>query len=410
MVFLGEATRVALESLWAYKLRTVLTVLANVVAVASVIAVASLGRGLDLHMRREIAAVGTNVLTVSRVDDLQILTNLEEYLDSLHNPRLTFEDYRALRDANLPGVESCSAMLSELARVEAPGRSVERVRVEGWTADYPLFKDIRIAAGRHFNVFEAHHSRPVAVIGSDIAKRILASERAVGRTIRVNGRSLEVVGVLAEKAGVLGANPNLVVYVPLGRLQKVFGPRRSLSVQMKIADLNTMDGTKERVRRFLRTRRGLKPAERDDFAITSSREKLSFYGKIAGPLLGALISLVSISLVVGGIVIMNTMLVSVRERTREIGLRKAVGARWADIVRQFLAESVVIALVGGCVGTALGFMLANGISVGYDLPFAVESIAVVSGIVVATLVGVFFGIYPAGRAARLDPVEALRHE
>jgi putative ABC transport system permease protein len=413
----AEGVRVALASLGAYKLRTFLTVLGNIVAVTSVIAVVSLIDGADRYVRREVAAEGSNVLTLRAVDELRALTDFDAFLESLHNPEITLGDYRALRAAGIPGVERVAAHDRSVGKAEVEGRSLSDVQVEGWTADYPFFldrgrassTDRALAAGRHFSPFEDEHSRAVCVIGSDVARRVLRSEAPVGRTLRVNGRHLEVVGVLQERPSVLGANQNRVILMPLGRYLKIFGSDR-LALGFLVDDVSRIDQVKEELRVQMRIRHGRRPSQPDDFAVTSSEGIIDLWQSISRAIFTALILLVAISLVVGGVVIMNVMLVSVNERTREVGLRKAIGARRADILGQFLAESIVISMAGGLLGILLGFLLAVVISAVSPLPYAVEPWSILAGLGVTFAVGVFFGLYPANRAASLDPVEALRRE
>ena len=407
---LGEGVHVAFRSLWAYKLRTFLTVLGNIVAVTSVIAVVSLIDGMDLFVRQEIADEGSNVLTLTDLDPFKAATDFQYLLDSLHHPRVTLEDYRALREAELPGVAAMAAFAGTSARVDHAGQGATQVAVRGWTADYPSFQDVELDAGRHFNTFEERSSRPVAVIGSRIAERIVRSPDPLGKTIRVNGRHVEVIGVLAERPSVLGNDPNSVVFLPLGRFLKTFGGRRSISIRMLASDIESMEEAREAVRSRMRVRRGLRPAEEDNFAVTSSEQIVALWDAISKAIFSALIFLVSISLVVGGVVIMNIMLVSVTERTREVGTRKALGARRADILWQFLVESVTLSLVGGVLGIVFGFGLASIVSWQTPLPYAVQPWSIVAGLAVTFAVGVFFGLYPANRAARLDPVEALGYE
>jgi putative ABC transport system permease protein len=409
-VRLREGVRVALSSLWAYKLRTFLTVLGNVVAVTSVIAVVSLIDGMDAFVREEIADEGSNVLTLRQYDDLQVLTDMDAFLEALHNPRVTLRDYHALRDAGLDTVTRLAAYDISGARVEAPGRAASGVTVQGWTADYPSFLDRELESGRHFNLFEDRNSRPVAVIGTEIADRILRTRDAVGKTIRVNGRHVDVIGVFAEESSALGRDPNRLVVIPLGHYLKIFGGDRSLGVRLLVDGIHSLDESREEIRWVMRIRHGLRPAQSDDFAVTSSDRIVSLWKAVSRMIFTALLLLVSISLVVGGVVIMNIMLVSVTERTREVGTRKALGARRSDILFQFLVESVTISLAGGFIGIALGFGLASLVSVLSPLPYAIEPWSIVAGLLVTFAVGIFFGIYPANRAARLDPVEALRRE
>jgi putative ABC transport system permease protein len=409
-VHLGEGIRVALRSLWSYKLRTFLTVLGNIVAVTSVIAVVSLIDGMDLFVRQEIAEEGSNVLTLRRVDELQALTDFDAFLDSLHNPEIDLDDYRALREADLATVDRFAAHDQDAGRVEHEGRAVKDVSIEGWTSDYPSFRDGGLAAGRHFNIFEERNSRPVAVIGSGVAEKIFRTDSAVGRTILVNGRHLEVIGVLEKQAGFLGHDPNVVVLTPLERFLKIFGSRRSLTLRLRVMEISSIDEARDEVRMHMRIRHGLRATEKDDFAVTSSERIVALWKSISQMIFSALVCLVSISLVVGGVVIMNIMLVSVTERTREIGMRKAIGARRADILWQFLLESVTLSMAGGVLGILLGFGVANLVSIVSPLPYAVEPWSILVALLVTFGVGLFFGIYPANRAARLDPVEALRSE
>lgn len=415
---LGEGIRVALESLWAYKLRSFLTVLGNIVAVMSVTAVVSLIGGADRYVRREIADEGSNVVTLQQRDDLAVLTNLDSFLDSLHNPDITVDDYRALREERLPGVARVAATDIGSARVEMNGRSLPDVTIQGWTADYPFFlekgddssPDRGLAAGRHFSPFEDEHSREVCVVGSEVAGRLGRGGEVIGHTLRVGGRHLEIVGVLRERPKGLGSDPNRVILQPLGRHLKMFGGRRSLDVRIQADDVAGVTRVQQDVESWMRVRHRLRPGERNDFAVTSSEGILNLWQSLSRAIFSALILLVAISLVVGGIVIMNVMLVSVAQRTREVGLRKALGARRADILGQFLAESVVLSLAGGVLGTLLGFVAALVVAATTPLPYAFAAWAVAAGLAVTFAVGIFFGLYPANRAASLDPVEALRRE
>jgi len=405
-----EALRIALASLSAYKLRTFLTVLGNVVAVSSVIAVVSLLDGMDLYVRREIAEEGSNVATLRNVDELKVLTNFEEFLDSLHNPEITVEDYRSLRESELQTIERIAANRDGQARVDHRGHAIQSVFVQGWTADYPHFQELKLSAGRHFNPFEDRHSRAVAVVGSDVAETLFRGDSPIGRQVRVNGTHVEIIGVLSEQSGGLGGNPNLVVLLPLGQFFKIFGSRGSLTIRLRANEISNLDAAKEEVRRVMRIRHRLRPTEKDDFAVTTADRVVDLWRSISRAIFTALTFLVSISLVVGGVVIMNIMLVSVTERIREIGTRKALGAKPRDILSQFLVESVALSMTGGVLGILLGFAAASAISFFSPLPYAIKPWSIAAGLLVTFVVGIFFGIYPANRAARLDPVTALRHE
>jgi putative ABC transport system permease protein len=404
-----EGVRVAARSLWAYKLRTSLTILGNVVAVTSVIAVVSLIDGMDRFVRTEIAEEGSNVLTLRRVDLLKSQTDFQYLLDSRVHPDVTLSDYRYLREHPLESVERVAAFDHTEAVVDHEGRGAQNVTLYGWTADYPLFHDFSLEAGRHFSFFEERSSGSVAVLGADIAEKILGAGNPIGKTLRINGRHVEVIGVLAKQKSVLGRDPNRVVIVPLLRYFKIVGAR-SIGVRFRVAELGSLEASQQEIRQVMRIRRGLKPSEEDNFAVTSSEQIVALWEAVSRAIFTALILLVSISLVVGGVVIMNIMLVSVTERIREVGTRKALGARRSDILWQFLVESITISIAGGAVGILLGFGAASMISLLTPLPYAVEPWSIAAGLFVTLLVGLFFGIYPANRAAGLDPVEALRYE
>ncbi|NNE42753.1 MAG: ABC transporter permease [Gemmatimonadetes bacterium] len=407
---LGEGIRVAFQSLWAYKLRTFLTVLGNIVAVGSVITVVSLIDGMDLFVRQEIADEGSNVLTLTRLDPFEALTNFELFLESLHNPDITLEDYRSLRDERPSTVAEIAAYSARGGRVERGGRAMSDIPIQGWTADYPAFRDAELTSGRHFNHFEERNSRPVAVVGSEIVEQLLRGQDPLGETVRVNGRHLEIIGVLKEEKGLLGNNPNRVVVTPLGNYLKIFGGGESLDIRLNVAEIAALDEARDEIRLHMRIRHRLKPAEDDDFAVTSSERIVTLWKSISQAIFSALVALVSISLVIGGVVIMNIMLVSVTERTKEVGTRKALGARRVDILWQFLVESVTLSMTGGLIGILLGFGLASLVSIVSPLPYAIEPWSIIAGLFVTFAVGIFFGIYPANRAAKLDPVEALRRE
>jgi putative ABC transport system permease protein len=307
-------------------------------------------------------------------------------------------------------VDRVAATASSAARVEGDGRTLREVPVEGWTSDYPIFREDELSEGRHFNHFEERNSRPVAVVGSDVAGKILRGRNPLGETIRVNGRHLEIIGVLAEQEGLLGNNPNLVVVMPLGRFLKIFGGQRSVALRLNVEEIANLEEARNEAALHMRIRHRLRPSDADDFAVTSSERIVTLWKSISQAIFSALVALVSISLVIGGVVIMNIMLVSVTERTKEVGTRKALGARRVDILWQFLVESVALSMTGGIIGILLGFGVASLVSLLSPLPYAIEPWSIVAGLLVTFAVGIFFGLYPANRAAKLDPVEALRRE
>jgi putative ABC transport system permease protein len=405
-----EGIWIALGALRANKLRTFLTLLGNIVGVTSVIAVVSIVDGMNKYVREELAQEGSNVLSLKRIDEFQILTSLEKFLESLHNPRLTMADVEFLRDGYVPSAEFIGGTTSTTGKVQFGRKYVDDVTISGRTADYHLISDYELAEGRHFTDLENQKSRPVAIIGSDLAEKLFDRKSPVGKRIKLSGKHITVLGVAKEKPGVLGGNPNIFALMPIGTFHKIFGSRRSITIPIKTASLEEVRQAIDETTLAMRIRHKLKPAEKDDFVITTSDRILDLWDTISRSIFNALIFIASIALVVAGVVIMNMMLVSVTERTREVGVRKALGARRADIIWQFLVEAVTLSTVGGVIGIGIGFTLASLVSVITPLPYAIEPWSVVAGFVVTVAVGVFFGLYPAYKAARLDPVEALRYE
>lgn len=405
-----EAVRIALASLRENKLRTFLTLLGNIVGTMSVIAVVSLIDGIDRYARQEIAEEGSNVFAVERVNAFDFITDQEAFLEAYrHNPRLTLDDVEHL-ESRVPHATHVVGRLWGSARVQFGERSLNGVDVVGYSADYDAVEKYTIGSGRHFTRLEVTHSKPVAVIGSIVAENLFPARDPLGRTIQVAGRHLTIVGVVREKGTLLGNPRDKFVLMPISTFRKVFGPQRSVSIAVKVADIGDMAPAIDEARAAMRVRHRLRPAEKDDFGIITSQLIVDLWKKISRAVFQALLFIVSISLVVGGIVLMNVMLVSVTERTREIGIRKAIGASRANILLQFLFESITLSVTGGLLGILLGFWIAAGIAALSPLPYAVKAWAVAAGLATTFVIGIVFGTYPAGKAAALDPVEALRHE
>jgi putative ABC transport system permease protein len=360
-------------------------------------------------VREEIADEGSNVVTLMQRNELEALSNFQKYLDSLRNPRLTIDDYRQVEE-RLGGRHEVAARVGATATVSAVGKRMEGVAVQGWTANVGEVRNLDLAFGRLFTRLEVDGSRPVCVLGADLVGKLFGDRSAAGEMIKIGDRHLRVVGGIDERKSLPGASPNRVVLIPISVYRKIYGPRRSIAIPIRVAAVEETEAVVEEVTEVMRVRHRLRPDQPDDFAILTSATLIGIWESISRSIFSALIFLVSISLVVGGIVIMNTMLVAVTERTREIGIRKAIGARRRDITWQFLIEAVTLSVVGGLVGILLGFLLAALIARFSPLPYAVEIWSIVAGVVVTAAVGIFFGLYPARRAAHLEPVEALRYE
>lgn len=405
-----EGVRIALASLRGHKLRTFLTLLGNIVGTMSVIAVVSLIYGADRYVSEVVLDEGTDVFTITRVDGLQFLTDFDAFLESLTNPELTLDD-RAYLLERMTEARTVGARISRPAVVRAGGRSYRGVTVRGVTEDYPLLEDVPLAAGRQLTPVDVAASRQSVVLGWDVARDLFPRHAdPVGREVKIGGRHFTVVGLIEDRGTVLGENRNEVALIPVTAWQKLYGTGESLDLRVAAADLARLEQAKDEATFLMRVRHRVRPLERNDFAIRTSDQLLDIWGGISGAIYGALVPLVGISLVVGGIVLMNVMLVSVTERTREVGVRKALGARRVSIMWQFLVEAITLSLVGGVIGILIGLVLAWAISLVSPLPFAVAGWSLALGLGTTFLIGAVFGTWPAWKAAGFDPVEALRHE
>jgi putative ABC transport system permease protein len=404
-----EGVLVALEALWAEKLRTLLTLLGNIVGVMSVIAVVSIIDGLNSYVRTTIAEEGSGVFQVQQFNRTDILTDFDKFLESRHNPKITLADLKMLRQ-RVTTAEFMDANLASSAEIRHGRNYIRSVDIQGRSENYPLLGNYELKDGRHFSAQEVTRSAQVAVIGFDIADRLFPQGDPVGRDLKIAGVNHRIIGVLEKRAGVLGDEANLLAVIPVTSFQRIYGARRSLNISIKASDVDNITDCVDQTRLVMRTLRHLRPGRDDNFGIVTSDNLIQLWGDISQGIFAALIGIVSISLVVGGIVIMNIMLVSVTERTREIGIRKAMGATRLNVLWQFLVESITLSSAGGIIGIVIGFCIAAAIAYFTPLPYAIKLWSIGAGMGVTFAVGVFFGIYPAMQAARLDPIEALRYE
>ncbi len=404
-----DSMRIALDAIWAAKLRSFMTVLGNIVAVTSIIAVVSLIQGLN-------ASVKQAILNQAGADSFSIqqypVTRSDEESEKVRsNPRISLQDVRAIRRYDTDVIEAVMADSAAGGQITFRDRSIANTRVRGVTSDFGSFSSFDAERGRLMSQTEVDTSRPVALLGWQTADRLFGSDiDPIDKTIQIEGTHFRVVGVSAKRGSLLGQSQDEFAIVPLGQFQMLFGSRRQLSVTVKPRDLSLISRAMDAATVALRSARRLKPRQGDNFGIFTSDTILDIYHSATNGIFAVLLGVVALSLVVGGIVIMNIMLMVVTERTREIGLRKALGARRADIRTQMLTESVVLSIFGGVIGTALGTIVAVAISRFTPIPAAVEGWSVALGIGITALVGLFFGLYPAMRAASLDPIEALRYE
>jgi putative ABC transport system permease protein len=403
-----ESAKIALAAIWAAKLRSFMTVLGNIVAVTSIIAVVSLIQGLN-------ASVKQAILNQAGADSFNIqqfpVTRSDEDFERVRsNPRLTLLDARAIRRYSSL-VTAVMADSTSQGRITFRDKSIDQTRVQGVTGEYVEFSSFDAERGRLMSGPEVDTARPVAVIGWQTADRLFGTTvDPLEKIIQIEGVHFRVVGVSAKKGVVLGQTQDEFAVVPLGQFRMLFGARRQLSLTVKPTDTSVIRQTMDEATIALRIARHLKPKQPDNFGIFTADTILDIYQSATSGIFAVLVGVVGLSLVVGGIVIMNIMLMVVTERTREIGLRKALGARRSDIMAQMLTESVVLSMFGGVVGTVLGASIALTVSSFTPIPASVEPWSVALGIIITALVGLFFGLYPAMRAAQLDPIEALRRE
>jgi putative ABC transport system permease protein len=403
-----ESASIALDAIWSAKLRSFMTVLGNIVAVTSIIAVVSLIQGLN-------ASVKQAILNQAGADSFNIqqfpITRSDEEFDKVRsNPRITAADARAIKRYS----ELATAVMMDStgnARITYRDKSIDSTRINGVTSEYINFSSFDAERGRMMSPTEVEREQPVAIIGWRTADRLFGeSVDPIDKIIQIDGVHFRIVGVSAKRGSLLGQSQDEFAVIPLGQFQMLFGSRRPLSLTVKPRDVALMSTAIDEATVALRISRRLKPKQNDNFGIFTSDTILDIYHSATNGIFAVLVGVVGLSLVVGGIVIMNIMLMVVTERTREIGLRKALGARRSDITTQILTESVILSMFGGVLGTGLGAVIATTIAAFTPIPASIEWWSVVLGIGITVLVGLFFGLYPAIRAARLDPIEALRRE
>ena len=406
MYQLVESIKIALAAIWANKLRSFLTVLGNIVAVTSIIAVVSLVQGIDDYVSDAIVSdLGVGTFTIDRFG---MITSMEEFEKVAGNPDITERDGAAVRGADL--VSTVMSQAGSSGDIRYKDRLLESISISGVSRDYAEFGGYKVEKGRMVTPAEIDRKRPVVLIGWDVADKLFPDEDPIDKTITVGGSHMRVVGVNEKKGSMFGTSQDQFAVIPLGISQKLFGARQRIELTAKPADPRNTEKAMDAATVAMRIERRLKPSQKNNFGIVTSDTFLDMFHQITKGIFGVLIGVVALSLVVGGIVIMNIMLMVVSERTSEIGLRKALGAKRKDIVWQFLVESIALSTLGGVVGTAFGFTAAWVVTKFTPMPAAVHVYSVIMGIGMTAVVGLFFGLYPSIKAARLDPIEALRRE
>ncbi len=402
-----ESVWIALQAIWANKLRSFMTVLGNIVAVTSIVTVVSLIQGMNAYVTSAIVSdVGADSFTIQQFG---VVTSDEEFDKIRNNPRIRPDEADAIRRYS-PVVSAVMVQAQRRGQVSYKDLVLDSVQVQGVTGEYVEFANFDAERGRMMNPVEVERSRPVTILGFQTAERLFGQADPLDIVIKIEGVHFRVVGVSSKKGSFLGNSLDEIAVIPLDLFQKLYGARAQLSIVVKPKDPSLVQAAMDDATVALRVDRRLKPKERDNFGIFTADTLLGLYRQATTGIFAVLIGVVALSLVVGGIVIMNIMLMVVSERTREIGLRKALGARRKDIMSQVLTESVTLSTFGGVVGIVLGFVVAQTISTFTPLPARLELWSVAVGIGITAAVGLFFGAYPASRAARLDPIEALRRE
>jgi len=404
----------ALGEIRANKLRSFFTLLGIIVSVTFLVAVVAIIQGMNAYVSENLAGalIGQNSFQVRR-SPIQIgLFDDEEYRRIQKRPRITEADAAAVIAA-VPGAVAISLQSgwpTPIADVHWKDRTLGDVAVFGVTAAYQVVQDYTFANGRPLSDLDVRERRPVAVIGADVADKLFEQTDAVGRDIRINGSHFTVIGVVAKKGRVLGQSFDGFALLPLTTFEALYGRRKTTTVSVKMATAEDVADGMALADGAMRTSRRLRPGQESDYTIETADALVAFWRNLTRILFAVIPAMVAIGIVVGGIVIMNIMLMSVSERTREIGVRKALGATSLDIRRQFLAEAIVLASIGGLMGVAAGWGLATLIAVASPLPARISTWSVALALTLGAGVGVIFGVYPAARAARLDPIAALRAE
>jgi putative ABC transport system permease protein len=407
-----DVVRTALGQLRANLLRSFFTLLGVIVSVGFLVAVVAIIQGMNAYVKENIAdaMIGMNAFQVRRTPISVGLFDDEALRLAQRWPKIGPADVEAVRAA-LPDAEAISLQSgwpTPTADVVWRNRTIGSVFVFGVTPDYQVVQDYRFVKGRPLSDVDLRERRFAIVIGLDIAETLFEEVDPIGQDVRIMGRRFEVVGVTARKGRVLGQSFDSFLLMPINAFETIWGRRNSTTISVKVSDAAEVPDMMQRAEEAMRVARGLRPGEANNFALSTSDALVAFWRQLTSLLFAIIPAVVGIGIVVGGIVIMNIMLMSVSERTHEIGIRKALGASAADIRRQFLTEAVVLSVTGGALGVAGGWLLAVLIATVSPLPAKVTPWSVGLALTLGAGVGVLFGVYPASRAARLDPITAMR--
>lgn len=397
----------AVQSLIAQKLRSFLTLLGIVIGISTLIAIVTLIEGANTYISDKVVDLNPDVFQVSQFPRLFI--NFNEYIKAQKWKRIEYNDYEALAEQSRECLRiGVAATAQDL--IKHRGQSSKNTTVRGVSPNMIDIERYEVEDGRYFDTPDNQGRRPVCILGADLVEALFRGEDPVGKEITIGGRGFRVVGTIKRLGSIFGASRDKFVLVPIQTLFKIYGSHRSVAIYGQARRKDQLESAISEVRGILRERRHVPFGGEDTFSISTADTIISIYKTVTSSFFLVTIIIASISLVVGGVVIMNIMMVSVKERTREIGIRRAIGARQRDILRQFLVEAVTLCTLGGAAGVMVGVFLAKTIEALTPFPADVRPVVVMLGLVVASMIGLFFGIYPAVRAAKLNPIDSLRYE
>ena len=406
-IFLREPVSVALETLRAHKMRSFLMLLGTILSVSTLIVVIALISGVNRYIADRVANLGSNVFLLTR---FPLITDVEEYVKAnRRNKKVTWDDYEALR-ANMKLAERVGVELRTPGKVRAGSHSLEDCNVRGVTANMVDIDIVTPADGRYISEGDDQSRALTTMIGQDVANQLFPNVDPIGHEILIDSRPFQVVGIARPIGSAFGQSQDNFVYIPIQTYFKIYGTQDTIWVNIQARGAEWMERAQDEARAMMRARRHLAPNETDNFGIFDSASLMNLWKNLTGVIATAMIGVVSVFLVIGGVVIMNVMLATVTERTREIGIRKALGARHRDILLQFLVEATVMASVGGAIGVLTAYAISGLTRATTSVPMNVPFTAVVIAQLISAAVGIFFGVYPAKKAASLPPIEALRQE
>jgi putative ABC transport system permease protein len=406
-VLLREPVSVALETLRTHKMRSFLMLLGTILSVSTLIVVIALISGVNRYIADRVANLGSNVFLLTR---FPIITDVEEYVKATRrNKKVTWDDYEALR-ANMKLPERVGVELRTPGKVRVGSQTLEDCNIRGVTANMGDIDIVTPADGRYISEGDDQSRALMTMIGQDVASKLFPNLDPIGHEILIDGRPFQIVGIAKPIGSVLGQSQDNFAYIPIQTYFKIYGTQDTIWVNIQARGADWMERTEDEARALMRARRHLSPNEKDNFGIFDSATLMGLWKNLTGVIATAMIGVVSVFLVIGGVVIMNVMLATVTERTREIGIRKALGARHHDILLQFLVEATVMAAVGGAIGIITAYAISGLTKATTSVPMSVPFAAVITAELISALVGIFFGVYPAKKAASLPPIEALRQE